>query len=355
MITQSHAKYIIVGAGLSGLTTASELLQNGENDFIILEGRKRIGGRINTKNNIDLGAAWFQNYHSNLSRLLITLGIEVFDQYSLGKSILIYNEMAPAHYFESDSSTPAANRIGGGSMSLIDELAKPLQEKIVLATPITGIIEEKNSLLIQTNKGVYSCEKVIVTIPPKIASLLSYSPPLDKGLVDVMENTHTWMSNAIKVGITYKHPFWREKNLSGTVINQMGPVTELYDHSNLADTNFSLMGFVNEGLRDESVENRKEIILSYLEKYLGSEVRNYLDYHGKDWSEDKYTSGELTPLYTTPQYGNPLFQNSYMDEKLFFSNAETSPVYGGYMEGAVYSGLNIAKKLLSYHSLKDMQ
>jgi monoamine oxidase len=124
-------------------------------------------------------------------------------------------------------------------------------------------------------------------------------------------------------------------------------VTELYDHSDITDTNFGLMGFVNENLRSESFGSRQEMILSYLEKYLGSEVRGYLNYHEKDWSEDKYTAVELTPLYSMPQYGHPLFQNAYMDGKLLFSGAETSPVYGGYMEGAVYSGLYIANKLLN--------
>jgi len=352
MSQQSHAKYIIVGAGLSGLTTANELLQNGMDDFIILEARKRIGGRINTKNNIDLGATWFQNYHSHTSQLIAKLGIDIFDQYSIGSGVLVYNEMAPAHYFESDPNTPAANRMAGGSISLIDKLAKPLQDKLILNTPITEVVEDKNHINVQTNKGTYSCEKLIITAPLKIASHLNYKPTLDKELANAMVDTHTWMSNAIKVGITYNHPFWRDKKLSGTLINQTGPVTELYDHSNRTDTTFGLMGFINEGLRNESAESRKEIILSYLEKYLGDEVRNYLTYHEKDWSQDKFTTVELTPLYSMPQYGHPLFQNSYMNGKLYFSGAETSPIYGGYMEGAVYSGLNIANKLLNEHSLK---
>jgi monoamine oxidase len=346
MIEQLHTKYIIVGAGLSGLTTAYELLQNGINDFIILEGRKRIGGRINTNNNIDLGAAWFQNYHSNVSQLIAKLGINIFDQYSTGKGILVYREMVPPHYFEGDPNTPASHRITGGSFSIIDELAKRLQDKIILNTPITEVIEDKNHINLKTTKGTYSSEKAILTIPPRLAANLNFNPTLNKGLTDAMKETHTWMSNAIKVGITYSRPFWRDRNLSGTVINQTGPVTELYDHSNHAGTDFGLMGFINESQRANSAEGRKEIILAYLEKYLGDEVRNYLNYQEKDWSQDKFTTRALTPLYSMPQYGHPLFQDSYMDGKLYFSGAETSTVYGGYMEGAVYSGLNMANVLL---------
>lgn len=45
-------KVIIIGAGMAGLSAANHLLQNGFNDFKILEARNRIGGRIIS---IDMG------------------------------------------------------------------------------------------------------------------------------------------------------------------------------------------------------------------------------------------------------------------------------------------------------------
>ncbi len=92
---------------------------------------------------------------------------------------------------------------------------------------------------------------------------------------------------------------------------------------------------------------RKEKILDYLEKYFGKETRNYLDYFKKDWSEDPFTSCEnLKSTYISPPYGNELFAKEYMNNMLLFSDSETSPVYGGYLEGAVYSGLRAASLIL---------
>ena len=60
---------LIVGAGLSGLTTANTLLQScphlaKENlRIIILEARERAGGRIFGKSNVDLGPAWTWRDH----------------------------------------------------------------------------------------------------------------------------------------------------------------------------------------------------------------------------------------------------------------------------------------------------
>jgi monoamine oxidase len=348
-MSHTDAKFIIIGAGLSGLTTAYRLLESGEDNFIILEGRKRIGGRIRTKDHIDLGATWFQGYHSHLLQLVDDLGLTQFDQYSTGKSVLVYNEKAPPHIFESDPNTPSAHRIAGGSIALINALSQSFNDKIVRNATVTGVSEGPDTVTIKSASGSYTCEHVIVTVPPKIAAQITYIPELPQSIVEAMKETHTWMSNAIKVGITYKNPFWRDQGLSGTVIGQNSPVIELYDHSD--DTKYSLMGFVHEAMRETSAEDRKEEILTYLEKHLGGQVRQYLNYYEKDWSQDTYTTQDLKPLYMAPQYGHALFQDFYMGGKILFSGAETSPVYGGYMEGALYSGLNSAQKLLNYRSL----
>ncbi|WP_350287856.1 NAD(P)/FAD-dependent oxidoreductase [uncultured Croceitalea sp.] len=341
-----HFKYCIIGAGLSGLTTANMLRASGENDFVILEGRDRTGGRIFTYDHIDFGATWFQSHHENVNELLHQFGLQKFEQYSKGQSVLVYNTMAPAHLFESQQQTPAAQRVSGGSKALIDKLAKPVAGKIFLNTKITAVHDMDNELQLTTNKGNFSADKVVVTIPPKLATALTYHPELPEDFSALMNQTHTWMSNAIKVGLRFETPFWRKKNLSGTVIGQIGPVIELYDHCNHEHSVFSLMGFVNEGLRDTTAEIRKERILSYLETHLGAEIRAYTSYQEKDWSIDPFTACKnLKSVYMSPQYGNKLYKNFHMNGKLFFSGTETSPVYGGYLDGAIYSGLRAARLL----------
>ncbi len=340
-------KYIIVGAGLSGLTSAYTLHEQSETDFLILESRNRIGGRILTENRIDFGATWFQSHHKNVMNLLDNLHLNKFRQYTTGKSVLVYNTMAPAHYFENDPNAPAAFRIAGGSLAMIDSLKVVHKDKVKTATTVLEINESENGICVVTDKGNFEAQKVIVTVPPRIATRISFSPKLPETLIQTMESTHTWMSNAIKVGMTFETPFWRAKNLSGTLIGQVGAVTELYDHGDINDTAFALMGFVNEGLRDVSPQERQTRILEHLQKYLGPEILNYITYQEKDWSQDKNTSCDtIKSVYMSPRYGDSKFQDFYMNQKVLFSGAETSPVYGGYMDGAIYSGVLAAKKLL---------
>ncbi|MGH1385856.1 flavin monoamine oxidase family protein [Kordia sp.] len=347
-MTQKKATYIIIGAGLSGLTTAYKLHQKGETDVLILEARDRIGGRILTQDQVDFGATWFQQHHENLYALLEEVATDKFHQFSDGKSVLVYNSMAPAHYFENDPSYPSAFRIAGGSSALMEKMASFFPEKIHTNTIVSSIEEVENQLEISTNNGTYHADKVIVTIPPRIATHIKFLPELPEGLVHDMNMTHTWMSNAIKVGLTFKTPFWKAKGLSGTVIGQIGCVTELYDHCCIEEKSFALMGFVNEALRDVSAEERKAKILAYLQKYLGDEVLDFITYEEKDWSQDCFTaSSDIKSIYMSPRYGNPKFQEYYANGKLLFSGAETSPIHGGYMDGAVFSGLKAAEKITS--------
>lgn len=60
---------IIIGAGMAGLSAANHLLKNGIEDFLIIEARKRIGGRIISiplKNHkVELGANWIHGVLGN--------------------------------------------------------------------------------------------------------------------------------------------------------------------------------------------------------------------------------------------------------------------------------------------------
>ena len=347
MTKENTFKYIIIGAGLSGLTSAYLLDKQGETNFLVLEARDRIGGRILTKDTIDFGATWIHHPHENILSLLDTLSIDKFVQYSEGKNILMYNTRAEPHYFLNDPNAPSSYRISGGSSTLIKKLSKSIEYKIKTTTFVTEIIEKEEVVTVVTKGGNYCAEKVIITIPPRIASDILFSPALPEETTRVMKQTHTWMSNAIKVGLTFATPFWREKDFSGTIIGQVGALTELYDHSSADNKTFALMGFVNEGLRALKETERKESILLYLKKCLGEEILNYLSYEEKDWSEDSCTScNNIHSVYLTPKYGNPVFSNFHMNNKLLFSGAETSPIHGGYMDGAIYSGINAIQKIV---------
>ncbi|XP_011495992.1 PREDICTED: peroxisomal N(1)-acetyl-spermine/spermidine oxidase [Ceratosolen solmsi marchali] len=62
-------KVLIVGAGMAGLSAANHLLKNAEQDFLIVEARSRVGGRIVATNigdkKVELGANWIHGVLGN--------------------------------------------------------------------------------------------------------------------------------------------------------------------------------------------------------------------------------------------------------------------------------------------------
>ena len=66
---KKNPKIIIVGAGLSGLSAAVKLIENGYDDLLILEAENRIGGRIHSvvfsDGFVDLGGQWVHGEKNN--------------------------------------------------------------------------------------------------------------------------------------------------------------------------------------------------------------------------------------------------------------------------------------------------
>jgi len=60
----ARKKVLVIGAGLSGLT-AAQALQTAGWEVVVLEARDRIGGRVWTRDGIDLGAQWIHGTEGN--------------------------------------------------------------------------------------------------------------------------------------------------------------------------------------------------------------------------------------------------------------------------------------------------
>ena len=347
---------IIIGAGLSGLATAYYLKNNGI-DALVLEAKEQCGGRIFTAyaqgNNtpIEMGATWFTNKHPFLIRLLEELQIPYFRQFQKGKAVLeFYPE--PPQLFDIPDNGDASYRIAGGTSALIKTLAASLgPDRISFSSPLLEVTEKKDHIEIRTGKGEqFSCRRLVLTLPPYLvrAQKITFIPELPAPLHSLMESTHTWMGEAIKFALEYQRPFWREKGYSGTVMSQSGIASELYDHCNYEETRFALKGFLTQDAAALSEKEREAMVVNQMLKLLGTEAGNYLSYTEKVWSEDPYTFAKYEkPIMPHQHNGHPLYRQVLMSGRLFLSGTETSSHFGGYMEGAVFSGLTAAKNILN--------
>lgn len=342
----------IIGAGLSGLMVAYRLKQAGL-PIRIVEARDRIGGRIHTVRGkgdtpVEMGATWFNEAHIHLSALLQELKIGRFEQYMTGRAFYQTTSASPAQPIEMPAQQPSF-RIQGGSSALIQQLASILEpDDLHLKEQVQAIDFTGDQAIITTTKSSYTSDQVIVCLPPKLfVKSISITPELPDAFQQLALHTHTWMEGSIKAAVIYSRPFWRERGDSGMLFGNQGPFTECYDQSDETGSAYALCGFIHPVLERLSAPERQEKIISQLSQIWGEPAEAYIDYQETLWSEEPLTSlPSSEQLFPHQNNGHSLYSHSLADGKLWLAGAETSPYFGGYMDGAIYAGNRVANILL---------
>ncbi|GLR17551.1 flavin monoamine oxidase family protein [Portibacter lacus] len=343
----------IIGAGLTGLTLAYYLRNSGLRVKLI-ESRNRLGGRIYTKvseNNtpLEMGATWLGNKHTHLVKLLHELQIDTFEQ-EIGETAIYEASSMSPHYLAQLPPNPEPSlRISGGSCVLIDRLASHLDEEdIFLGQFVKSINLGDDYIVVKSENLEIKARKVVSTLPPNLlGSNIDIVPKLPNEAEQIAKQTHTWMGESIKIALTFKEPFWRAKGLSGTIFSNVGPIPEMYDHSNAADSKYALKGFLSGNYFNVSKEERLTIILKQLRKYYGEKVDAYEEYHELVWRKEAntFTAYEQNVL-PHQNNGHHIYAQSFLGGKLFLAGSETSAEFPGYMDGAICSAQNTYERLM---------
>ncbi|MEM0992910.1 MAG: NAD(P)/FAD-dependent oxidoreductase [Bacteroidota bacterium] len=345
---------IIIGAGLTGLSLAY-YLKDRNWSIKILEARDRIGGRIHTIRSAgfaptEMGATWLGQKHTDLLELLRALDIDIFEQ-QLGQTA-IYEPIStsPPQLVRLPPNDAPSYRIKHGTSTLIQQLAESIKNScdLHLEQAVQSIEVSEKSVSVRTKTQSFECKKVVATIPPfLLLKNIHLQPPLPAAMQKVMRQTHTWMGESIKVGLHYSTPFWRAKNLSGTIFSSVGPISELYDHSNFEDNQYALKGFLNSSYYTLTKDERLQLVLRQLRKYFGLLADDYLAYEEAIWRKEDFTYQAYEDHVLPHQNnGHSVFRQQYFNGKFFVAGSETATAFPGYMNGAVSSARLVADFLL---------
>jgi monoamine oxidase len=159
------------------------------------------------------------------------------------------------------------------------------------------------------------------------------------------------MGSTLKVQVLYPHPYWREQGLAGQATSDRGPMTSAFDNTPFTDDHATtssakvspgvLVGFMDAGDAREwarkSMPERRRATESCFARFFpgGPKPIGYLE---MNWSLETYTGGCYGVFFAPgvwTGYGEALTKPI---GRIHWAGSDISPVWNGYMEGAVHTG-----------------
>lgn len=340
----------IIGAGVSGLYAASLLTEKGY-DVTVFEARDRIGGRVLSHDGFDLGPTWYwPETETTITQLIERLGLPTFSQYTAGDlmlerqfGVIERHTLPPGHIVPS-------MRLVGGMASLTTALAATLPAATIqLESTVTSIRQVEEEIVVELESGESKLfNHVILAIPPRLVSRISFQPELCETTKAKLANTPTWMAGQAKVLAVYDRPFWRDNGRSGQGMSWAGVLQEIHDASQ-PDGLAALFGFFRLSAAERSVLDRDELnrrVIDQLVRLFGEEARQPRDVLYVDWSSDRHTATvqDGVPLTDFPVY-QPIAFDPAWEGRLSLAGTETDSLFGGHIEGALRAAERVVEQL----------
>lgn len=241
------------------------------------------------------------------------------------------------------------DRIVGGSFLIAERMAASLGESVITNAPVRAIAHDARGVRVTTRDGrVFEAERVIVTLPPTLAGRLDYDPPLPSFRDQLTQRVPA--GSVMKMFLVYDRPFWREAGLNGQAASDEGPVKVTFDNTPPGYDGGIIMGFLEgQDAREwarRTPEERKQMFTVCLVRYFGPEAARPRDFLEKDWMAEEWSRGCYGAHFTTgtwTSFGEALTAPM---GRIHWAGTECSPVWNGYMEGAVRSGEATAEVVL---------
>ncbi len=356
-----QARIAIVGGGLSGLYAAFLLEQKGITDYVLLEARDVLGGRIASTapvahraaweadaiDRFDLGATWFwPGLQPQLERLVRDLDLACFEQFEAGEMLVERSPHEPPLVIRGYLNSPVSMRLAGGMSALTDALRRRLAStRIVTGQTVrrlrgTGTHVELDSMDASGRTTTWRVGHVLLAMPPRLVEdAIEFTPALPQALARQWRATATWMAPHAKYLAVYDTLFWRARGLSGEARSAHGPLAEIHDAS-LPGGSAALFGFFGVPARA-----RKDVPEDVLRTHCRAQLTRLFGPLAatprmeviKDWALDPHTATAAdlegashhaaAPAATAP--------SGPWHGRLTGIASEWSPQFPGYLAGAI--------------------
>ena len=166
--SMTSTRIAILGGGLSGLMAARALHRQGIHDFVLLEARSALGGRITSfqspaaytpttaaLHRFDLGPSWYwPDFQPDLHALIEHLGLATFAQFDEGDMVIEQSVQSAPMRVPGYAQSPASMRLLGGTEALVDALNWMVEKGMLKQSPLKQMIAA-------VSVGMYQGEPVL--------------------------------------------------------------------------------------------------------------------------------------------------------------------------------------------------
>ncbi len=239
-----------------------------------------------------------------------------------------------------------------------DMLAKRLAEaigpdRIQLDTGVQSIEFDGDVVTVQCADGKFlECDDIVLAVPPSVWHRILFKPRLPEVL------TKQQMGTAVKYLAAVKSRFWKDNERSQNAFTD-GPISQTWESTDAQDCLHSRVGLsaFSGGPQAElcmrfAKEERDTIYAAEFSKVYPDFRKNFLKARFMDWPLDPWTGAG----YSFPAPGQITSIGKLLYEglgRLHFCGEHVCYRFVGYMEGGLYSGASLAKRLAKRDGLTN--
>ncbi|UNI18539.1 Monoamine oxidase [Purpureocillium takamizusanense] len=240
-----------------------------------------------------------------------------------------------------------------GNQAFCERLAAGLHaDSVKVNCAVEAISPRDAGCVVEASNGAsYKAHRVIVSVPTPFYSSIRFDPDLPPGKKTLSQSTESGYYT--KTVLVFDEPWWHSTNLSGEYSSANGPIGFTRDTCVPADGQYSITCFHTGASGRQwstlSAEERRRVVLEDFRaafRKVVDPVPEPIHVVEKDWTQDEWARGGPGPIMKTGLLAGEAGKSiSESFGNIHFVGTETSPMWRGYMEGAVRSGIRGGKEV----------